>query len=892
MSHVRSLRSRLLALATAAVIALGVTGLAALPATAATAGAGVISGTVTDADSGAALQGASVTVTNDDYSVYESATTAADGTYTLESVPAGAYTVSASGPYDSATPYADAEKAVTVAGDSTQDFALKPTYTLSGKIVGDDGTAAAGVYGTLKTADGGELDAYLDIAEDGTFTTELPKGEYSVELGGSGYVDTTLPFTVSGADDAVTFEIPRLYAVSGKVLDPSGAVAYEAGSTSLTFVDSKGTEVDSAYAEEDGTWTTGEYGGIPAGTYTLKADNPAYVPTSTEITVETEAKTGANITLDAGITVTGKVTHKTTGDPIAGVDVRVSPTGEDSKAWGYAVNDGATAEDGTYKIQGLSAEEYELYLTTYDLEQPWVAVESQTVTLTESIEKNFELVLEERIMGVVTGPDGAPIEGASVVAYRADIDRTNIPQCYDARYATTDAEGQYTLLVDAGDWIVRAEGVDGFIPAWHGGAWVDEAATVSVASEQTVDGAGIALQTGGHRISGTVSNLVEGSEYSSVTVYSADDSRSWLDSFGNGVEIGADGKYSLTGVPAGSYEIRASSSTDTQHNSAITAPFTVDGDETIDVALQENPAFEAHVWAAEGAPTGKAVLVTVYANVDGAWQVYDEEPLFLDEETNAASPQIWKDLSFPAGEYKIGVGSAHAYYEALVNSVYCGEQQTTWEELNEQYGEGFTDFPYTPEFYNEAASLDAAQVVTFAAGTPVKLGFELGVPATPAPSETPAPSQTPAPSETPAPTEPTDPVAEGPEPGVTVSDNIVSPGERITVTGAGFVPGEDVRVEMHSTPVVLDTVTASADGTITAVVTIPSDATAGAHQIVATGSGFSAAADITVVLSGGLAATGAEGTLLYASLGGLVLAAGIVLLVVAYNKRRQLATRV
>lgn len=58
------------------------------------------------------------------------------------------------------------------------------------------------------------------------------------------------------------------------------------------------------------------------------------------------------------------------------------------------------------------------------------------------------------------------------------------------------------------------------------------------------------------------------------------------------------------------------------------------------------------------------------------------------------------------------------------------------------------------------------------------------------------------------------------------------PGSQITVSGSGFVGGEQVQIAVLSTPRTLATVTAAADGSIAStVVTLPSDLEVGTHQI-------------------------------------------------------------
>lgn len=82
---------------------------------------------------------------------------------------------------------------------------------------------------------------------------------------------------------------------------------------------------------------------------------------------------------------------------------------------------------------------------------------------------------------------------------------------------------------------------------------------------------------------------------------------------------------------------------------------------------------------------------------------------------------------------------------------------------------------------------------------------------------------------------------------VTVAPTSAQVGGKVTVTGTGFTAGETVRIELHSTPVVLASVTADSAGAISATVTVPA-VTPGEHSIVAVGetSGRQASAPLTV----------------------------------------------
>ncbi|NYF10025.1 hypothetical protein HDC94_001181 [Leifsonia sp. AK011] len=92
------------------------------------------------------------------------------------------------------------------------------------------------------------------------------------------------------------------------------------------------------------------------------------------------------------------------------------------------------------------------------------------------------------------------------------------------------------------------------------------------------------------------------------------------------------------------------------------------------------------------------------------------------------------------------------------------------------------------------------------------------------PTPTPTPTETPTPTPTPAPTPTTF--------SFTIGATSFLPGETTTVSGEG-VPGlSQIDAELHSTPVLLGSTTASDAGSFDLTVTIPEDVEPGAHEIV------------------------------------------------------------
>ena len=137
---------------------------------------------------------------------------------------------------------------------------------------------------------------------------------------------------------------------------------------------------------------------------------------------------------------------------------------------------------------------------------------------------------------------------------------------------------------------------------------------------------------------------------------------------------------------------------------------------------------------------------------------------------------------------------------------------------------------------------------------------------------------------------------------LSLDDTTVTAGDQITVSGKGFAPGETVRIELRSTPVVIGTATAGPTGAFAARVRIPVDAEGGAHTIVAIGaaSGITVSAALTVTAlaativaaaAGVLAATGGTLplTVLYSALALLVLGAGALVVRSRMTRARRTA---
>ncbi len=165
------------------------------PATAVT-----VSGTVTNATSGAAIVGAVVRLENSTTdAVVESTTTVAGGAYSLTGVAAGEYILNATA--TGYVTYTSAAFAV-AAANLTRNFTMTAAVpvTVSGYVT-DSVTGAAIVGASVKLESGTTVIDSTTTIGGGAYTlTGVTAGTYSLVISTSGYTIKTTPLTVTGAN--------------------------------------------------------------------------------------------------------------------------------------------------------------------------------------------------------------------------------------------------------------------------------------------------------------------------------------------------------------------------------------------------------------------------------------------------------------------------------------------------------------------------------------------------------------------------------------------------------------------------------------------------------------------------------------------------------------------
>lgn len=353
----------------------------------------------------------------------------------------------------------------------------------------------------------------------------------------------------------------------------------------IVVYDSWGQEVSDGYSDADGTYQTGEPGGLPAGTYFARAFKWGYVSElfdsqqcwncdpqdGTAITVAIGAATTAiDFALDKGGRIAGTVTDASNGSPIESVSINVY----DADGWWMSA--ASSAGDGSYEIsEGLPAGTYFVfayaywtgYLSELYDDIPWESVGNVTsgngvaVSLgatTSGID--FALDKPSKITGTVTDANtGLPIQGVVVHLYESGGEYFG--------YESTDSAGAYEFTVGAGagTYYAHTYNWDGYVNQLYDGipcVWIGDCYDVTngsaivVPAGQTTSGVDFALELGG-RVAGTVTDAVSGLPLAGFSVGVYDASGRFIWSAGTG----SDGTYELDGyLGTGTYFVRTQNS--------------------------------------------------------------------------------------------------------------------------------------------------------------------------------------------------------------------------------------------------------------------------------------------------------------------------------------------
>lgn len=480
------------------------------------------------------------------------------------------------------------------------DFALDPGGKIAGTLT--DAATSQGIAGTVDVySEDGRLVAYGYGGAGYTVFQGLPTGRYlavaSAGTYGTAYVDemyddvpcfpfcdtaaaTTIDVT-AGATTTVDFALERGGQVAGTVTDASSGRPVE---DAYVDVYSEGGHVVT-YGASDGAGRYASFGsGLPAGRYYARArgwtiEGPTYrwpyveqvyagVPchacrpetSGTPIEVAPGAVTsGIDFALDAGGSLSGRVTSAVDGSPIAGTVHAHTLDGHPAKS-------AATDATGRYTIPGLAPGRYAVRTETAAgfvdrvHDRQWCVGTACDVTTGTPVTVragaatplSFVLSPGARLRGrVADAATGRGLPGVTVSAFK--------PPAASVASTVTDSRGEYTLGtasgLPAGAYYVRTRNTLGYADEAYDGVpclGCDPATgtRVSLAAGATTSGVDFALERGG-RIAGRLTWAGSGDPLPLSTLSVYDSTGRLVDAPTSGVS----GAYCSEPLPPGTYRV-------------------------------------------------------------------------------------------------------------------------------------------------------------------------------------------------------------------------------------------------------------------------------------------------------------------------------------------------
>ena len=520
------------------------------------------------------------------------------------------------------------------------DVVLAKGASISGKVtdsVGGAGLSGARVFIENVTSRNVTL-AFAD--NSGAYSiTGLSTGSYRLRFSSDGYVDqwyggaadlagavavlATAPNQTSG----INLALVRGAVIAGRITDRvTGAAAQ---GVTVSAVDA----VTGSWGRSGYTDSTGAYSitGLASGSYKLQAvssSQPGYITqwygnkeqqsTADSVTVTAPGSlAGVDITMEKGSVISGSVSDRATGAPLANVVVAVT-----SAASGEQVGSGYTDGSGGYTVSALPSGNYLVSCSAAGYLTGWFDGKADATSAT-----TVALSAPNALAGINLALDGAGSISGTVTDRSSGV---GIANCYLSLTdrstgnwvgnANTDSSGAYTLTgLASGSYSLRIEAPSGtgYLGAWYGDSLCAD--SISVSAPHATSGVDARLDLGGS-ISGRATDAGTGLGVPGLTITLSSASSQSAPGSVSTTTITADttGAYTVGGLASGAYFLTFSAAdypATTTTATAVSAPDAVTGQ---DIVLVRGGGISGRVVDSGSGAGVSNVLVEAVGTLSGA----------------------------------------------------------------------------------------------------------------------------------------------------------------------------------------------------------------------------------------------------------------------------------
>ena len=405
-----------------------------------------VTGTVKDA-AGKPVAGATVSDGG-----RRTATSAADGTYSLGGLGEGSIRLRATAPGLALADNVPVEAKLKLGAATTADLVLLRSGSLRVTVTLEDATAALPkeVQVELDHSGRGGHDSKPVALVDGVARlADLGAGGYQLQVKAVGTGMARLPVTITSDQElAVEVRLPKVYAYAGTLTLPEGidrskiSVSgwVETGGERMNFSSHAEAEVDA-----EGRF---RFAALETGTLRMSIKAPGCVPQTHRITVGPGGESDGTFALARGGAVRVRVVTAD-GKPVTGARARLDGPGDED--W-----NAESGDDGVAVLDGVADGEFKL---TVDHDE-WRPYSGKLAVPGDKAETVITLEAGLAITGTVLDADGKPIAEAYVNAW---LMRSGNGE-YNSRSGQSAADGTFRLAgLRQGTWQLSAHADGGTV---------------------------------------------------------------------------------------------------------------------------------------------------------------------------------------------------------------------------------------------------------------------------------------------------------------------------------------------------------------------------------------------------------------------------------------------
>ncbi|MEI2325688.1 carboxypeptidase regulatory-like domain-containing protein [Priestia megaterium] len=537
---------------------------------------GILTGTLTDAQTGPPLIGGSVNVVNQAGVTIATATTNAQGQYTIANLAPGNYTVTFG-----QQGYASQTVGTVIRANTTTTLSTalnQNVGVIAGTVTNNQGTPLIGTV--INVFLNNNLVASVNTNETGTYTIpNLAPGNYTVNALAQNFQSQVKGAQVSAFQTTtVNFAlIPDPGVLTGTIIDTNGNTV--SGTIINVRTNAGGAVIGNAVSDQSGLYTVPN---LAPGNYIVTATAPNLQTASQGTTIPSNQTTTLNFTLAfSPVTITGIILNQQTGESIAGAQIQVRIL----DANGAVVANVLANQQGIFEVPQLAPGTYTIFATAPNFQTNFASV-----NVPPGSQPNIQISLVPSpgyIVGqVVNTITGDPIGGATISV----VNQNNI----QLKTVLTDSQGNYTieglppgsynLVVSATDFQSNVTGA------------------IVLANSTTTANIALSLSPGA-----IIGNISPNQSNTVVELYTTNNI------FIQSTVADNNGNYQFLNLAPGNYIVKAQSPNFiTQSTGAVVSP---NVSTTVNLTLPPNPAsIEGVVLDANERPISNAIVQVLDAN--------------------------------------------------------------------------------------------------------------------------------------------------------------------------------------------------------------------------------------------------------------------------------------